>query len=255
MKKLYFLISLFLISAALSAQVKVTYMVDVKNYLAAGTELGANGMRIGGDFLVTAAMNGENAMPDWSPSSEFCGMTLVKDSIWKITVTYPAASVGLTQNYKFVNNDWGTNEGLDAENTIGADGCGTDDGAGNINRQLVVPDKDVTLLYCFDHCMTCAGKSPVVTAVHYLEGGLGTLSVAPNPVSSYVRFNLNLRQSGNVIISLYNLKGEEVISAAYCNENAGNRVYNIDVESLPAGSYIYHVNAGNASVTGNVVKL
>jgi hypothetical protein len=255
MKKLYFLMALFFISAALSAQVKVTYMVDVKNYLAAGTALGANGIRIGGDFAVTGGTNGENAMPDWSPSNEFCGMTHVKDSIWKITVTYPAASIGLTQSYKFVNNDWGTNEGVDAENTIATDGCGTDDGGGNINRQLEIPDKDVTLLFCWDRCMTCDGKSPEVTAIHNLEGGLGTLSVAPNPVSSYVRFNLNLRQSGNVIISLYNFRGEEVSSVAYCNENAGSRVYTIDVQSLPAGSYIYHVNAGKASVTGNVVKL
>ena len=116
-----------------SAQVTVTYKVDISNYLAGGATLGANGIRIGGNFT---ALN--SPLPDWTPSAVQCGMTNTGNNIWSISVTYPSTSVGQTQTYKFVNNNWGTNEGV-AGSTIASGGCGEDDGGGNINRKLVIP--------------------------------------------------------------------------------------------------------------------
>jgi hypothetical protein len=53
---------------------------------------------------------------------------------------------------KFINGNWGMNEGTDPLNTIVSGGCGVDDGSGNINRTLVIPAAATTLTYCWDAC-------------------------------------------------------------------------------------------------------
>ena len=163
MKKLYSTLAAILAVVAFNAQVTVVYQVDITDYLDNGNVLGANGMRIGGNFAAYGATANGEAMVDWSPSNATCAMTDLGNNVWSITVEYPGASVGAEQLFKFVNNDWGTNEGTDANNTIGADGCGLDDGAGNVNRTLAIPANDLGLQYCFDACFTCAGGDPVFT--------------------------------------------------------------------------------------------
>ncbi len=255
MKKIYSLLSVLFITAALSAQVKVTYMVDITDYLAAGNVLGAGGIRIGGDFGALAATNDGVAMVSWAPSDPTCAMTDLGGNVWGIVVTYPEASIGLEQPYKFVNNDWGTNEGVDAANTIGADGCGSDDGAGNVNRLLTIPGQDIMLQFCWDHCFKCDGSDPIVLGIFDTPTSLGTINVSPNPVSSSASFNFTLQNSSDVTISIFNMMGEEVSTKTNSTEAAGNHTYTVDVTSLPAGSYIYRVVAGDAVTSGNVVKL
>jgi len=155
---------LFSITMA-SAQVTVTYKVDISNYLAGGATLGVNGIRIGGNF---GALN--SPLPDWMPSAVQCGMSNTGNNIWSISVTYPATSVGQTQLYKFVNNDWGTNEGV-AGSTIATGGCGVDDGGGNINRSLVVPAANTTICFVWDACTSCqSGTLPTATTVSPATG-------------------------------------------------------------------------------------
>ena len=148
---------LFSITMA-SAQVTVTYKVDISNYLAGGATLGVGGIRIGGNF---GALN--SPLPDWMPSAVQCGMSNAGNNIWSISVTYPATSVGQTQFYKFVNNDWGTNEGA-AGSTIATGGCGVDDGAGNINRSLVIPAANTTICFFWDACNSCQQSGTLPTA-------------------------------------------------------------------------------------------
>ena len=190
MKKIYSFFSVLFITAAMTAQVNVTYMVDITDYLAAGNVLGAGGIRIGGDFAATGGMNGAAAMAAWAPADPTCALTDMGGNVWGIVVTYPDASIGLDQPYKFVNNDWGTNEGTDAANTIGADGCGTDDGAGNVNRHLLIPDADIMLQYCWDRCFKCDGSDPIVLGIFDTPTSLGAVTVSPNPVSSPIRLKM-----------------------------------------------------------------
>ena len=150
-------ICLFSITMA-SAQVTVTYKVDISNYLAGGATLGVGGIRIGGNF---GALN--SPLPDWMPSAVQCGMTNTGNNVWSISVTYPATSVGQTQLYKFVNNDWGTNEGVTGS-TIASGGCGVDDGAGNINRTLVIPAANSTICFFWDACTSCQQSGTLPTA-------------------------------------------------------------------------------------------
>lgn len=254
MKKIYSLLSILLVAGAVNAQVNVTYMVDITNYLAAGNTLGAGGIRIGGDFAATGGMNGAAAMAAWTPSDPTCALTDMGSNVWAITVTYPTSSIGMTQPYKFVNNDWGTNEGTDPGNTIATDGCGTDDGGGNINRSLLIPDADVTLQYCWDACFKCDGSDPVVLGVENINVISGIV-VSPNPVTTNATISFNLQNASEVAISIVNLMGQEVLSINNSNEAAGNHAYNVDVTALPAGNYIYRVISGNAVTSGNIVKL
>ena len=138
--------------------VSVTYKVDITNYLAGGATLGANGMRIGGNFTTRGA-----SLPNWTPSAAACAMTNEGNNIWSITVVYPDSAIGKVQRYKFVNNDWGTNEGSDS---LVAGGCGVQDG-GDVNRVLTIPATNTTYSYCWDRCRAClipAGLPSVSTA-------------------------------------------------------------------------------------------
>ena len=254
MKKFYTLFSLFLISAALIAQVNVTLKVDITKYLEAGNVLGANGIRVGGDFGATGAMNGANAMATWSPSDATCAMTDMGGNIWAITITFPSASIGLTQPFKFVNNDWGTNEGTAATSTIATDGCGTDDGGGNINRTLEIPATNMTLQYCWDACLRCNGGAADITGIQKSKTFSG-ITIYPNPVDKLATISLSLNKSSNVEIVILNSAGQELVSVKNFNEPAGYRTFNLDVSMVPAGVYICRVIAGDKVASGSIVKL
>ncbi len=131
------------------APVTVTYQVDVTEYLAGGATLNPNGIRVGGNFTTVGA-----SLPDWSPANAACAMTDLGNNLWSIAVTYPASAIGTTQLYKFVNGDWGTNEG-GGSSLIAINGCGVNDGGGNINRTLVIPATNTTYTYCWDKCVAC----------------------------------------------------------------------------------------------------
>ncbi len=196
-----------LVASAAFAQVTVTYKVDITDYLAGGATLGANGMRIGGNFAAQGATNGTNAMVDWSPSNQYSGMTDEGSNIWSITVSYPSTAVGATQLYKFVNNDWGTNEGT-AGTTIASDNCGVDDGGGNINRTLVIPSANAAFLFCYDRCFQCDGSSPALSSD---EVEVAELTVAPNPTAGDVNVTFSARAAGTANVKVMNLLGQSVM--------------------------------------------
>lgn len=196
-----------LVASAAFAQVNVTYKVDITDYLAGGATLGTNGMRIGGNFAAQGATNGTNAMVDWSPSNQYSAMTDEGSNIWSITVTYPSTAVGATQLYKFVNNDWGTNEGTTGT-TIATDSCGVDDGGGNINRTLVIPSANAAFLFCYDRCYQCDGSSPALSSD---EVEVAELTVAPNPTNGDVNVTFSARAAGTATVKVINLLGQSVM--------------------------------------------
>ncbi len=262
MKKIYLLITTLSIYLSTFTQVNVTYQVDITNWLSGGGTLSADGIRIGGDFVATSGTNGALPMAAWGPSDPSCAMTDLGSNIWSVTVEYPNASIGVTQLYKFVNGNWNGscpecfNEGIDTTNTIGADGCGTDDGAGNVNRTFIIPATDIILQFCWDACTKCDGSDPVVTVgINDTPVNIGTVVISPNPVSTNADINFTLQNASEVNISIFNLMGEEVKSITNSTEAAGFHNYSIDVTSLPSGNYIYRVVAGDAVSSGNIVKL
>ncbi len=237
MKKMFTILSVLGLSIASYAQVTVTYQVDVNAYLAAGNTLNANGIRVGGNFT----SNG-STVADWAPADASAAMTDLGNGIWSIDVTYPTASVGATQYYKFVNGDWGTNEGTDPANTIVSGGCGVDDGSGNINRTLVVPSSNTTLCYVWDACTACAASLP--------ETAINNVVVTPNPVNETATFTFALNGTNDVTITLFDLTGKVFSTTTVSNQTTAA----VNTAQLNAGTYIYTVKAGESTVTGKIVK-
>jgi hypothetical protein len=227
MKKIFTILSLALSTAAFS-QVTVTYQVDITEYIAGGATLNANGIRVGGDFTTNGS-----TVPDWVPSDPACAMTDLGNGLWSLAVTYPSTSVGLTQQYKFVNGDWGTNEGVDTTQ-IADDGCGVQDPGGNINRTLVIPATNTTLTFCWDKCAACISSIDEVSKVNVVA--------FPNPATDVVNFQID---ATDYVITLTDLAGKTV---------ATSTTSTIEMSGLSSGAYLYKVVTNNGTATGKVTK-
>lgn len=237
-----------LVASSAFAQVTITYKVDITDYLGAGNTLGANGMRVGGNFATFGGTTGGNAMSDWSPSNANSAMTDEGNNIWSITVEYPSSSVGSTQLYKFVNNDWGTNEGTSAASTIATDNCGVDDGGGNINRTLVIPSANAAFLFCYDACFQCDGTSPNLASAEFAAAGF---TVAPNPTNGAVSLEFSARAAGVAGINVVNILGQSVMSFERAVE-AGANTINADL-NVANGTYFVEVTVDGAKSVKRVV--
>ena len=221
----------------------VTYQVDITGYLAGGATLNANGIRVGGNFADFGASVAAGAMVNWSPSDANSAMTDLGNNIWSIDVTFPSTAVDATLLYKFVNGNWGTNEGTDAANTIGAGGCGVDDGAGNVNRTLVIPASATTLTYCWDNCTA-------LCATGLDENAISNVVVSPNPTSDVATVKFDLNNASDAIFTLFDLTGKVVMTKTV-TAGVSNA---IEVASINAGTYFYNVKAGDNVATGKLIK-
>jgi hypothetical protein len=219
----------------------VTYKVDVTNYLAANT-LAANGIRVGGNFTDNGATVAAGAVANWSPADANSAMTDEGNNVWAITVTYPVASLGATQFYKFVNGDWGANEGTDAANTIAVDSCGVDDGGGNINRTYTLMPG--TVCYVWDACTACG--------VSVAENAIANLTVAPNPATDVVNFSFEANNAAVATVTIFDLAGKAVATTTVAT--SATTTVEMNTTALQAGSYIYNVVAGDKVATGKLIK-
>ena len=170
-------------------------------------------------------------------------MTDLGNGVWSITVTFPSTAIGGTTLYKFVNGDWGMNEGTDPACTISSDGCGVDDGSGNINREIVVPSANGTVLrYCWDACYQCDGSG---ASIGLDETAVSGLSVYPNPANGPVAIAFTAKASSNATINVFNVLGQRVNSfdaAVFAGKNEIR--WNLDAAngSLVAnGNYLVEV--------------
>ena len=103
MKKIYFFTLSMLCAFALHAQVQVTFQVDLTDYLAvAGNTLKT--VKIAGNFPVNNAVN----VPEWTPPGSPV-FTDLGNNIWGTTISFAAAGVGKTLEFKFLNtaDSWG----------------------------------------------------------------------------------------------------------------------------------------------------
>ncbi|NBR13045.1 MAG: T9SS C-terminal target domain-containing protein [Flavobacteriales bacterium] len=151
MNKKYILTALlfgFIFMTKIWSQVSITYQVDISN---AGLTLNPNGMRIGGNFTDL----GVSSLPNWTPSDPSCTMTNIGNGIWTITVNYPCTAIGQTQLFKFVNGNWGSNEGS-SELTA----CGQNDGQGGYNRELIIPQYNTTIALKYNSCKYITNLTP-----------------------------------------------------------------------------------------------
>ncbi len=231
MKKIFTLCAALIFGATAFSQVTVVFAVDVTDYTAA--PIASNGIRIGGNF----ADHGAVGVVNWSPSDASCAMTDQGNNIWAIAVTFDAANVGDTLSFKFVNGNWGTNEGATGS-LIATDGCGSDDGSGNINRQLVIPATNTTVAKVWESCADFTFANVEETAINY--------SVAPNPTEASTNFTFAAGTEATV--SLFDLSGKLV------STTTGVEKVTVATENLNSGSYIYSIASGDKVATGKLMK-
>lgn len=231
MKKIFTLCAALIFGATAFSQVTVVFAVDVTDYIAA--PIASNGIRIGGNF----ADHGAVGVVNWSPSDASCAMTDQGNNIWAIAVTFDAANVGDTLSFKFVNGNWGTNEGATGS-LIATDGCGSDDGSGNINRQLVIPATNTTVAKVWESCADFTFANVEETAINY--------SVAPNPTE--VSTNFTFAAGTEATVSLFDLSGKLV------STTTGVEKVTVATENLNSGSYIYSIASGDKVATGKLMK-
>ena len=224
-------------------QSSVTLQVDVSYYVMGAVPIDPTGIRVAGNFSLNSGTVAGAPMADWSPTTATSGMTDLGNNIWSLTIDYPAGSVGQLQLYKFVNGNWGNNEGTDPLNTIATAGCGVDDGAGNINRTFEIPASNITLTYCWDNCAS-------VCNVGIVENAITNLAVYPNPVSDAIHVKFNLNDATEAVFTLVDLAGKVIMSKSV-NPSITNM---IDAATLVGGSYFYTVTAGENTAFGKIIK-
>jgi hypothetical protein len=159
------------------------------------------------------------------------------NNIWYTAITFASANIGDTLSYKFVNGNWGTNEGATGS-LIATDGCGVDDGGGNINRQLVIPATNMIVGKVWEECTDFVFASLEETALNF--------SVAPNPTE--VSTNFTFAAGTEATVSLFDLSGKLV------STTTGVEKVTVATENLTSGSYIYSIASGDKVATGKLMK-
>lgn len=83
----------------------------------------------------------------------------------------------------------------------------------------------------------------------------GGLVVYPNPVENTATLSFKLTQRADVYISIYNAQGKLLERISKPNSMFGDNIVELDVDELPVGSYIAHLEAGGATQYGRFVVL
>ena len=250
MKIIFTFLSALFIGVSLTAQVAVTFEVDASAYVAGGATIDPSGIRIAGNFSTRQGTVSGAAMGEWSPISGTAAMTNMGGNIWKVVVTFPNASKGLTLNYLFVNGNWGMQEGTAGTSTILSGGCGetlTVQGTPLTVRKYTIPQTATTKHVCWDKCLyACNGSAASVE-----DQAIAGLSVSPNPMTDAAVFKFSTAVP-EVTITLMDLTGKVVATKAVATQ-AENTV-EISTAHLLTGSYLYQIAAGSEVFTGLVVK-
>ena len=169
----------------------VTFKVDVTNYLKEGNAIDTGGIRIAGNFNTIGSK-----LQDWKPTDSNCAMKKIgSTNVWSITVAIPDTSYNKTLLYKFVNTNWGNNEGIDFSSGLYNSGCGLYDGSSSYNRYLYIPFNDSTVSFCWDQCLLCDTTHTIPTIT------TGTISSISQTKFSLI--NNNLTQTGGVNLLYY----------------------------------------------------
>lgn len=256
MKKLLTLLFAAALSTVAMAQTTVTFnlMVDVTDYVAGGATIAANGLRVGGTFADLGATSNGLTMSNWNPTDTGSAMTNMGNNVWSKSITFPATAVGQTLSFKFVNGNWGMNEGT-ADTAIAADGCGSNDGSGNINRTAVIVPLPLTVKYCWDKCFQCDGSSPIIiSSIRSLTQSIKPLSVYPNPFNGEMNISYENTRSSKVSVEIVNLLGQSIKSLYNGQQAAGQHELVWDATStsgakVPFGTYfVRQVVDGKTSV-------
>ncbi len=77
----------------------------------------------------------------------------------------------------------------------------------------------------------------------------------PNPFNPTTTISYDLPESVSVVISLYNLVGEKVMTIVDRNQSAGHYSFTMQADQLPSGVYFYRLEAGDFIRTRKLILL
>ena len=115
----------------------------------AGQTITAGGVHIAGNF----ASNGSTTITsDWSPNAPNSLMRPIGNSIYELTVLFPASSAGSNLEFKFLRGDnWFDGSQLSEQNIPGSCGNGG-------NRLIALPSKFLSFTAAYDQCPSSLQK-------------------------------------------------------------------------------------------------
>ncbi len=94
--------------------------------------------------------------------------------------------------------------------------------------------------------LTGAPNMPIAGVNVREETMFGAVSVYPNPASASANINIELTNTSDVSINIYNMLGQLVITENHTKLSAGNHLYSVDVSNWANGMYnvVIHTNNG-----------
>lgn len=84
---------------------------------------------------------------------------------------------------------------------------------------------------------------------------VNNLNIYPNPVSKSASLIYNVNETSDVIVKIYDLKGQFIKSINLGSQTAGSHKAEFDVNELRSGTYMMSVNAGNSQVQKKFIVL
>ena len=79
------------------------------------------------------------------------------------------------------------------------------------------------------------------------------VTVSPNPASEYANVQVMLNNAGAVEVNVYDVMGKLVMTNNYGQQSTGSHTYKINTSSLPAGVYVFSVQAGDSQTSKKVI--
>lgn len=86
-----------------------------------------------------------------------------------------------------------------------------------------------------------------------VAAGKTTVSIYPNPATSYTTLDINLSESGNTIVRVYDMSGKVVSTENLGHIDAGSYKKQINCQNLRKGVYLINVVCGKATTTSKLV--
>ena len=106
-------------------------------------------------------------------------------------------------------------------------------------------------LYIGTHGRGFYKSTSLTSNTRKIEKDIVSLSVYPNPASSYTNISVNSKKSGKATLDVFSISGRNVMSRIE-NVNAGGSEIRLDTKNFTSGTYFARITMNNASETVKV---
>ncbi len=81
---------------------------------------------------------------------------------------------------------------------------------------------------------------------------IATIGAFPNPATETFNIGVALSEYADMNVTITDLQGRTVMTQEVAGANAGEHIIRLDVSTLPAGMYVYNVDANGQTVSGKL---